>query len=101
MNYLDYPKTVDEAVKRLIKALRLKDRAYIANLEKKDIHLVSITLGSFIRDECGIGVGNRALIESCRTLSGNDELKAYQAFIFLIEALWKELRDTHSLRRVI
>ena len=34
----NYPKTVDQAVERLLSDLSLKDRVYIANLAKEDLY---------------------------------------------------------------
>jgi len=39
----DFPKTVDEAVKRLISELPLKDKVYIAGLAKDELYLLHIS----------------------------------------------------------
>jgi hypothetical protein len=94
----DYPKTVVEAIERIISKLPLKDRAFIATLPGEDLHLVRLTLGAFIRDELGFATGNKALIESCRALKGDHRLTADQAVLVFVEELWKVLRRTHSMR---
>ena len=100
MNDFNPPKTLDEAVEIVIRALALKERVFIAGLERKDLGLVRVTLGALIRDECGFAVGNTALIQSCRERAGSPRLTADQALWVIIGALWKTLRDTHSLRLV-
>jgi hypothetical protein len=100
MNDFNPPKTLDKAVESVTRALSLKERVFIAGLERKDLGLVRVTLGALIRDECGFAVGNTALIQSCREWIGSPSLTADQAFWVVVEALWKRLRDTHSLRLV-
>ena len=96
----NYPKSVHEAVDRLASALPLKDRVYIAGLNREELYLLHISLGSSIMQEYGLWTGNHALIESCRTVSGIDDLTADQGAGVIIEALWEELRRTHALRVV-
>jgi len=96
----NYPKTVDQAVERLLSDLSLKDRVYIANLAKEDLYLIHISLRSLIGHELGLLSGNKDLIESCRAMSGSSELRADQWPTVILEALWMKLRDTHTLRAV-
>jgi len=95
---LGFPKTVDEAIERLNAELPLKDRVFVANLKRKDFHLIHLTLGSFIRDALGFSTGNRALIESCRIAAGKPNLTADEAFAVLVEEFWKALRTSHAIR---
>ncbi|NIR13377.1 MAG: hypothetical protein GWN86_05280 [Desulfobacterales bacterium] len=96
----NYPKTVDQAVERLLSDLSLKDRVYIANLAKEDLYLIHISLRSHIGQELGLWSGNKALIESCRVISGSSELGADQCPAVILDALWRKLRETHTLRAV-
>ncbi|MGD8227816.1 MAG: hypothetical protein PVI20_08560 [Desulfobacteraceae bacterium] len=96
----NYPKTVDQAVERLISDLTLKDRVYIANLAREDLYLIHISLRSHIGQELGLWSGNKDLIESCRVMSGSRELGADQCPTVILEALWRKLRATHTLRAV-
>ena len=96
----NYPKTVDQAVERLIKDLSLKDRVYIANLAQEDLYLIHLSLRSHIGQELGLWMGNKDLIESCRMASGSSELRADQCPEVILEALWRKLRETHALRVV-
>ncbi|KPK25013.1 MAG: hypothetical protein AMJ70_00210 [Dehalococcoidia bacterium SG8_51_3] len=96
----NYPRTVDQAVERLISDLSLKDRVYVANLAREDLYLIHISLRSHIGQELGLWSGNKDLIESCRVMSGSPELRADQCPAVILEALWKKLRETHTLREV-
>jgi hypothetical protein len=96
----NYPKTVEEAVRRLMAQLPLKDKVYIAGLDRKDLYLLHISLESSIMQEFGLWTGNKELIESCRVVSGRDDLSADQGSGVIIEALWRELQKTHALRLV-
>ena len=56
-----YPKTVDEAVERLISELPLKDKVYIASLGPDETDVLYISFFSHIIQEFGLGTGNREL----------------------------------------
>ena len=96
----DFPKSVDEAVDKIIEELPLKDRVYIAGLEKKDLGLIHGMLGSYIRQDFGLFRGNRELIQSCRKVSGRQALTADEVPLVIMKALWERLKVTHTLRVV-
>ncbi len=96
----NYPKTVDQAVERLISDLSLKDRVYIANLARENLYLIHLSLRSHLGQELGLWSGNKDLIESCRAMSGSSELRADHCPEVILEALWKKLRETHAMRVV-
>jgi len=98
MLYFNIPKTVDEAVEKLISELKLSDRVFIARLKREDLYVLQISLGAHIRQEFGLLAGNRNLIHSCRVVSESDTLTADQGVEIILEALWKELRRTHAIR---
>ena len=100
MVFFAHPQTVDQAIEKVLADLPLKDRVYFANLKRKDLHLIRLTLGAYIRDELGFATGNLNLIESCRQVSGREDLTADEAFKVFIEELWKRLRKTHTMRVV-
>lgn len=95
-----YPKTVDEAVERLISELPLKDKVYIAGLGPDETDVLYIPLFSHIIQQFGLGTGNKELLASCRQNSGISNLNAAQGTGVILKALWKALRDTHTLRVV-
>jgi hypothetical protein len=61
---------------------------------------IQLSLESHIRQDFGLQTGNRALIESCRVVSGIKDLRAHQCIPVIMETLWTRLRETHALRVV-
>jgi hypothetical protein len=94
------PKTVDEAVEKLIADLPLKDKTTIAEMAEKDLMTLQITLGSYIGSEFGVGTGNAELLYSCKRASGEVHFDPDHAPSVIIEKLWKRLRVSHRLRVV-
>ena len=94
------PKTVDEAVEKLIRDLPLKDKTTIAKMAEKDLMTLQFTLGSYIGSEFGVWTGNAELLLSCKRASGDVHIDPDYAPIVIIEKLWKRLRESHRLRVV-
>ena len=94
------PQTVGDAVDRLISDIPMKDMSALANLQEKDLSLLHSSVGVYIRRQFGLMSGNRALMESCGSISGHDELSGHQASDVIIHELWKRLQKTHALRVV-
>ena len=92
------PKTVPEAVDRLVAGLPLKDKATIASLTEDELVTLQFTLGSHIGKEFGIWSGNRNLLESCEHISGDPHMHPDFAPTIIINELWKRLKETHKLR---
>jgi hypothetical protein len=92
------PKTVDEAVKRLISDLPLKDKTTIASMAENDLITLQFNLGNYIGREFGIWSGNRELMESCEIISGDVHLHPDFAPSVIIKELWSRLRETHKMR---
>ncbi|MBW1940519.1 MAG: putative molybdenum carrier protein [Deltaproteobacteria bacterium] len=95
---VNLPKTVDEAVRRLVSEVPLKDRVMIANMAEGNLDSLDLTLGPYISNTYGLCAENRELMESCRLLSGNDGLNEDEAYSIIINELWKKLRETHTLK---
>jgi DNA polymerase III psi subunit len=94
------PKTIDEAVARLIKDFSLKDKAYVAKMNEEDLHPLQHTIGRYIREEFGLWTGNLPLMQSCLSASKNNDLSEADASALIIRALWKKLRQSYRLRVV-
>ena len=94
------PKTVDEAVERLIKDLPLKDKSTIAKMAEKDLMTLQFTLGSYIGSEFGVWTGNAELLYSCKRAAGDLHIDPDHAPTVIIEKPWKRLRESHRLRVV-
>lgn len=100
INLPDPPKTVDEAVDRLIDDLDLNARVTIVNMDLDEILNKHSRQFVYFKNAFGLWSGNKELIESCRTMAEepiNDENDATE---FLIKVLWQKLRETHTLRAV-
>jgi hypothetical protein len=94
------PKTVEEAVDRLIDELSLKDRTTLSNLSEDELINLHISLGEYIRNEFGLWAGNKDLMASCCTIAQTEKIHEDTASTIIIEELWKSLRETHKLRVV-
>ena len=95
----DIPKTVDEAVQRLMSDLSLKDKNTIANMDEGDLINLHFSLGLSIRNRF-LYPRNEQLLESCRFVSKDKYLHWDEAASVIIRKLWKRLRETHKLRIV-
>jgi hypothetical protein len=87
------PRTVDEAVERLIRELSLKDKTNIATITESELMTLEFTLGSYIDNEFGIYTGNRQLIFSSKLLSGDIHIDPDSVAPLIIKELWKRLRE--------
>ncbi|MDM8539276.1 hypothetical protein QUF70_21180, partial [Desulfobacterales bacterium HSG17] len=96
----DYPKSIDEAVEKLISELSLKDRTLMANMDKDELIDLTNTLGLYIRNKFGLWEGNNDLLESCKKLSGEEQLDVDDASMVIVQELWKKLHKTNVLRLV-
>lgn len=96
----EFPQTVDVAVDRLLSEMALKDKTTMANMTVNELVNLDMTLGKYIMNKFGLWSGNRALLESCRTLSEKEFKNEDDAAKAIILALWKRLQNTHKLRLV-
>lgn len=98
------PKTVRQAVARLIAIMDPAMRATIAELPKEDLVSLHFGLGAAIRNGFGLWTDNRELLEDCQRqrtspsyVTGPDEAAAVSihpddASMIILEALWDRLR---------
>jgi hypothetical protein len=94
------PKTVDQAVGRLISELSLKDKTTIANMAEIELSVLHTTTGEYVRNEFGIWSGNKDLMTSCCFFAKRDKVSENDASSIIIKELWKRLRKTHRIRVV-
>jgi len=92
------PKTINEAVEKLISELALKDKVIIANMTFGELVDLNSNLGAYIRNAFRLWYGNRELMESCRFASKDKKLNVDGASFAIINALWERLRKTHKLK---
>ena len=94
------PKSVKEAVDRLISEMALKDKVIIANMTYDELVDLNSNFGAYIRNAFRLWSGNDELMESCRFVSKNKKLDPDGASFAIIDALWESLRKTHKLKVV-
>ena len=94
------PKTVDEAVERLLSDLDLESRVKIANTDLKNLAGVHSELHVYFKNTFGVWHGNKELLADCRALSENPLYNEDEATFVILKALWEKLRGTHTLRVV-
>jgi hypothetical protein len=92
------PKTVDQAVERLISELSFKDKTTIANMAEVELSVLHKTTGEYIRNEFGLWSGNKDLMTSCCFFAKRDKVSEDEASSIIIKELWKRLRETHRIR---
>jgi hypothetical protein len=94
------PKTIHEAVERLITEMALKDKVVIANMMHDELVDLNSNLGAYIRNAFRLWAGNQELMESCRFVTKNKKLDVDEASFVIIDAMWEKLRKTHKLKVV-
>lgn len=94
------PKTVDDAVKRLIASMPLKFKVDLSKMDESELSNLHFTFGAFIRNQFRLWSENDGLLNDCRQLSGITFINPDDAAAFIIWELWKRLRKTHKLRVV-
>jgi len=96
----DRPRTVDAAVDRLLAKLSLREKTMIANIPEENLKDLYHALGANIQSEFRLWLTNDKLLESCRVVSGQNDLNENDAALVIIKALWNRLQQTNVLRIV-
>ena len=86
----DYPKSVKEAVKRLLLELPENDKLVIKNTPEEDLSLFHFTWANYVRNEFGLWDNNDELLKDC--LPDSNERNPDDASAVIITALWKSLQ---------
>jgi len=94
------PKTVDEAVDRLIENLDLSDKVKIAKMNLDDLVNFHTNLHLYFKNAFGLWSGNTELLESCRAISKEPVQNEDEATEVILGVLWKKLNESHTLRVV-
>lgn len=82
-----WPKTVNQAVAKLIKELPDSEKQQIRTTAKQDLIEYHFSLGLYIRNNYGLWRGNRALMTDCHATEPDG------ASMVIIEALWQKLQN--------
>ena len=93
-----YPRTVEDAVDRLLVEVPMKQRVSISSLEEGNIVFIYPTLGRYIRDNYGLHIKNGALITDCRCRAEDRTLDEDSAAFLILKEFWKVLKKTHTMR---
>jgi hypothetical protein len=94
------PKTVNEAVDRLLDDLDLSDKVEIANMNLDDLVNLHPHLHVYFKNTFGLWPGNKELIESCRAISKEPVRDDNDATSIILGVLFKKLYETHKLRAI-
>ena len=89
------PATVKQAVERLISELPLEKKARIAKTGEWNLMDLYFSLSVDIEDKFFLHE-NKALVESCRAISGDDYFFAEEASYIIITELWKRLQRSYQ-----
>jgi hypothetical protein len=92
------PQNVNEAIKRLISQMALKDKTTVANMSQDELPNLYLTLGGYIMNNFGLLSGNHKLMESCRLEADGSFQHEEDAVAIIIKSLWEKLQQTHRLR---
>ena len=94
------PKTVEEAVDRLISDLDLETRVKIANMDLDELVNIHSALHIYFKNAFGLWSGNTELLADCASISIEPIYNKDDASVVILGVLWKKLQDTHKLKVV-
>jgi len=95
-----YPRTVEDAIDRLLYELPLKVKIYIAELEKNELEVLYPTLREHIKEGYGLKYKKGELMKDCRFMAKGKVIDEDVAVELIIKEMWEKLRKTHTLRIV-
>ena len=81
-----WPKSVDEAVTRILPMLLKEDRAFMIRSSKKELERFRYSLGTDIRVSFGLLRGNKALLDDCNAQD------PFDASMVILEAVQSRLQ---------
>jgi len=96
----DKPRTVEQAIERLLYEMPLKDKTTLARMRSDELAMIHSSLAEFIVVRFGLGPSNSDLMKSCCFHAKQKEMDVNQASAILVRSLWERLQKTHSLRIV-
>ena len=98
----DYPKTISEAVSRLVAKLPFKEKSQIAKMGKDDLINLNFSLGLWIKNNFGLWSKNESLIQECCKYHGEDFMYIHEdeSSMIIIYELWQRLQVLHKIRIV-
>ena len=97
MRGIGMPKTVDDAIKRLIANMPLKFKVDLSKMDEGELVNLHFTFGVFIRNQFGLWNENADLLNDCRKLSGIDFMNADDAAAFIIRGVVETIEENTSV----
>ena len=97
--YEKFPRSLEDAVDRLVSDLSFADKTRIANMSEDRLVEFHKSYGSYIRTEFRLP-GNDPLMRSCEAVSGLRMINGVQASYVILKALWNRLQGANVLRVV-
>jgi len=97
---LFYPRTVEDAIDRLLYELPIKAKFHIGKLEKNELEVLHPTLGEHIKEDYGLKFKRGELMKDCRFMAKGKIIDEDVAAELIIKEMWKKLRKTYVLRIV-
>lgn len=92
------PRTVDQAVEKLLGKLSLRDKTMIANIPEENLLDLYNALDENLRNELKLWLTRPELLRSCRAKTGPGERDDIDPASVIITALWHKLQTTNVLR---
>jgi len=92
------PKTVDEAINRLIEDLDLSDKVKIANMNLDELVNIHSALHIYFKNAFGLWFGNKELLADCASISIEPIYNEYDASVVILGVLWQKLQEAYTLR---
>lgn len=86
-----WPKTVDEAVARILSKMAEKEKQMVRDTPKEELIRFHHGWGTGIRNSFGLWRGNRALMDDCKAKHPDE------ASMVIIEAVWLRLQKEKNV----
>jgi Circularly permutated YpsA SLOG family/Domain of unknown function (DUF6794) len=94
------PKTIDEAVNRLIEDLDLRDKVKMANMNLDELVNIHSALHVYFKNAFGLWSGNKELLADCASISNESIYNEDDASAVILGVLWQKLQENYTLRVV-
>ncbi len=93
-------KTVEGAIRFLVKDLNLRTRSLIANSRDANIAALYFSMADYLKVKLALDAGNKALIRDCARIEGKENLDVEDAAMVILKKLKGRLERDHVLRVV-
>lgn len=94
------PRSLDEAVDKLLARLSLREKTMIANVPEDHMLDLYHSLEKAIQNELRLWIKSEELVKSCQAESGQDPRDEPAAILIILKTMWHHLQKTNVLRIV-